>query len=149
MLFIISGIVKLTYTNTDGVERIKSFLSAPQLVGSLAAIATDVPSPFRAIAVTDVSAEAHLSDDLLRLTIEHHDWALALNQFLLAFAERKERREEHFLTMTAEERYLAVAEAEPELVAAVTQRDLAAYLGITAEGLNRIIRRTTRQPGGS
>ncbi len=144
VFFIVSGIVKLTYTSRDGVERIKSFLSAPQLVGSLAAIATEVPSPFRAIAVTDISVERYLSDDLLRLTHEHHEWSLALNQFLLSFAERKERREEQFLTMTAEERYRAVAEAEPELVATVTQRELAAYLGVTPEGLNRIIKRSAR-----
>lgn len=114
------------------------------MVGSLAAIATEVPSPFRAIAVTDISVERYLSDDLLRLTHEHHEWSLALNQFLLSFAERRRKhREEQFLTMTAEERYGAVAEAEPELVATVTQRSTT-YLGISPEGLNRIIKRSAR-----
>jgi CRP-like cAMP-binding protein len=68
-------------------------------------------------------------------------WSRMVRNALMIFAERKERRERQFLTMSAEARYRLLREEEPHLAARVPQKDLASYLGVTPVGLSRISRR--------
>ena len=56
-------------------------------------------------------------------------------------AELKVQREKDLLMLTAEELYLKFAAGHPATLAAIPQKDLASFLGVTAVGLNRIIRR--------
>jgi CRP-like cAMP-binding protein len=51
---------------------------------------------------------------------------------------RKEDREIAFLTQTPEQRYAALTQIFPGMIAQVPQRHLASYLGITPESLSRL-----------
>jgi len=74
-------------------------------------------------------------------------WATLLRRATMLFAERKEARERELLTLTPEDRYRAFVAESPGLEARVTQKDLAAYLGVTPVGLNRIVKRVTSRSG--
>jgi len=59
----------------------------------------------------------------------------------MIFAERKEARERELLTLRPEDRYRCFVANSPSLEARITQKELAAYLGVTPVGLNRIVKR--------
>ncbi|MBE0385874.1 Crp/Fnr family transcriptional regulator [Pseudoalteromonas luteoviolacea] len=57
---------------------------------------------------------------------------------LLGLALKKERREFELLTLSATERFNNLRNDDPQLVAKLTQNDIAKYLGITPVALSRI-----------
>lgn len=134
------GLLKFTYLNVDGDEWIKSLVSDDQFFGSLSALVSGRAS-FTVTAIEPSSVE-RLPFALLQ-TLADRDlvWSRMLRNALIILAERKERRERQFLTLTAEERYRLLLKDEADLVARTPQKDLAAYLGITPVGLSRIARR--------
>ena len=69
-------------------------------------------------------------------------WQKAIRFAFQYRAELKVRRERDLLMLTPEQLYRQFAADAPELAARVPQKDLAAFLGVTPVGLNRIIRRT-------
>ena len=60
---------------------------------------------------------------------------------LISLAIKKERREYEFLCLSAPERFALLKQRDPELVAKLTQNDIARYLGITPVALSRIKQR--------
>ncbi len=50
----------------------------------------------------------------------------------------KQKQQMELLTLTAEERYLALLERQPKLILRTPQKHIASYLGITPESLSRI-----------
>jgi len=57
----------------------------------------------------------------------------------------KVQRERDLLTLSAEELYRKFVANSPALASRVPQKDLAAFLGVTPVGINRIVRRTSLQ----
>jgi CRP-like cAMP-binding protein len=134
------GLLKLTYLNEHGDEWTKSLVAEGQFFASLSALRSGLTS-FSACAI-----EASLLERIpFRLIEQLADrdlaWSRMVRNALMIFAERKERRERQFLTMSAEARYRLLLEEEPHLAARVPQKDLASYLGVTPVGLSRISRR--------
>ena len=144
-IFIIaSGLVKLVYTQPDGAEWIKSFIPEGKFFACSAALQPGGVAGFSA-EVMEKAVIEHFSFTVLQaLSREHLAWSNVLNAMLLDFAGRKEERERIFLTMKPPDRYVWLQHAMPEFIARVPQKDLAAFLGVTPVGLNRIIRR--REP---
>lgn len=68
-------------------------------------------------------------------------WQHAVRMAFQALARRKVHRERDLLMLTPEQLYRALVRDTPGIAARVPQRDLAAYLGVTAVGLNRIVKR--------
>jgi hypothetical protein len=56
------------------------------------------------------------------------------------------RRERDLLMLTAEQLYRQFVAASPDLLTRIAQKDLAAFLGVTAVGLNRIVKRVRTCP---
>lgn len=134
------GLLKLTYLNEHGDEWTKSLVAEGQFFASLSALRSGLTS-FSVCAI-----EASLLERVpFRLVEQLADrdlaWSRMVRNALMIFAERKERRERQFLTMSAEARYRLLREEEPHLAARVPQKDLASYLGVTPVGLSRISRR--------
>lgn len=50
-----------------------------------------------------------------------------------------------FISASPEERYLQLMESRPELFQRVPQHQIASYLGMTAESLSRIRKRTAKK----
>lgn len=146
-----SGLLKACYLTSDGKEFIKSFIDADSLIGSVSSALAAEPSPFGLVALE----ECHLVRFSLReLQVEAaKDLELAKQviERLIRVLAQKEQREREFLTLSPEERYVALKKERPSLFERVSQNDIARYLGVTPVGLSRIKGRLAkrRQPLGS
>ncbi|VAV88251.1 hypothetical protein MNBD_ALPHA04-1370 [hydrothermal vent metagenome] len=143
-----NGLVKLTYQNANGDERIKSFIADRGIFGSISGNGRANPSRFSAICVEP--------SIIIRLPLAWVQQAIAANLQLqtayLKFAgwlqHRKELREEALLCESAESRYCLFLEQEAELASRLPQGDIARFLGITPIAFSRIKRRMSMQGQG-
>lgn len=136
-----SGMVKLIYVQPSGEEWIKSFMTEGSFFSSVAALAPGGEASFDAVAMEVCQIECLPFAPLRELARADAYWAGLVNELLLTYAVRKEVRERDLLTLRPEARYRKLARAEPGLIGRVAQKDLAAYLGVTPVGLNRIVKR--------
>ena len=143
---VLEGVVKLVYLRPDGKEGIKSFIEERQFFASLSALSPQGRTSFSAVALGPCRLEYIPFSVLRDLADGDLAWSRMMRNAVMAFAERKERRERDFLTLDAEERYRMLLADTPGLVARVPQKDLASYLGITPVGLSRIAKRVKGSP---
>lgn len=143
--FVIQGVFRAYRVTAAGEESIKAFRAEGELVGAYAELLQGIPSLTFLEAIEDSVVLAFRTADMTQLEQGHPCWSqlarrVAEHQFVL-----KERREQEFLDLSAEER-LARFEAEhSHLAGRVSQRDIAAYLGITPVALSRIVTRRKRR----
>jgi CRP-like cAMP-binding protein len=136
-----NGLVKLCYVLPSGEEWIKSLMGEGAFFSSITALQPGGEASFYAVALEPCEIECLPFAPLRQLAETDVNWAGLVNALLLSYAIRKELRERDLLTLKPEARYRKLAETSPELVARVAQKDLAAYLGVTPVGLNRIVKR--------
>lgn len=134
------GLLKLTYLNEHGNEWTKSLVAERQFFASLAALRSGKAS-FSVCAIEGCVLERMPFRVVEQLADRDLAWSRVVRHALMIFAERKERRERQFLTMSAEARYRLLLQEEPHLAGRVPQKELASYLGVTPVGLSRIARR--------
>lgn len=136
-----SGLLKQFYTTADGKEWIKSFTAEDELFACPIGFQADGRTSFGAAALEPSVVEA-LDWRLIEALAERHPaWQKAIRHAFQALTYLKMGRERDLLMYTPEQMYQQLLEARPALVARVPQKDLAAYLGVTPVGLNRIARR--------
>ncbi len=138
-----SGTLKAYYLQENGAERIKSFLAAGDLIGSLQAATLAMPSPFSLVALEDCQLLRIDFQTLQQSAANDLELSTQLIQILIDLATKKERREYEFLCLTPEQRYHDLVAKNPAWLPRVTQADIALYLGIAPESLSRIRRRQT------
>jgi CRP-like cAMP-binding protein len=141
LFFIQEGLVKAYYHTRHGKVFIKSFISAGEVIGSMQALVAGQACSFSIMALEPTTAFEINPSTLLEAITQQPELAQWLNHFLLKLTMKKEMREFEFLCLTAEERYLRLYQHQPDLVARVTQQDIAQYLGITPVALSRIRKR--------
>jgi CRP-like cAMP-binding protein len=139
------GLLKLCYLNEDGTEWIKSFVAGGGFFASIAALVANGRTSFMVTAIEPSIIERVDYRLLAALSQRHLLWSQALQVMTLAFAARKEAREQELLTLDAQGRYLAFCAAHPDLALRIPQKDLARHLGVTPVGLNRIVMRQRRR----
>lgn len=135
------GLIKNVYLRDTGDAWIKSFSSEGRFFASVAALKPGGRSSFSAVCIEDSELERIPYEVIERLADSDLAWSTVLRRALAIFADRKEQRERELLTLTPEDRYRAVLAEQPDIEGRITQKDLAAYIGITPVGLNRIVRR--------
>jgi CRP/FNR family transcriptional regulator, anaerobic regulatory protein len=135
------GLVKNVYVREGGEEWIKSFIPESRFFASISALEPGGSTTFSAIAVEHSELERIPFEILAKFAETNLTWANMLRGAVMAVATGKEQREREFLTLTAELRYRQFVADNPDLMLRLTQKDLAAYLGVTPVGLNRIVRR--------
>jgi len=141
-IFIVrSGLIKLVYTLPDGDEWIKSFIPEEKFFACSSTLQSGAAAGFGAEAMEPSELEHCDFSVLERLAGQHIEWAGVMNALLLDFAAKKEERERVFLTLKPADRFVWLKSTMPRLIERVPQKDLAAYLGVTPVGLNRIIKR--------
>ena len=79
--------------------------------------------------------------DVEALGTKDVSWQRAIRFVFQRLAELKVRRERDLLILSAEQMYRQFAQSPPDLLDRIAQKDLAAFLGVTAVGLNRIVKR--------
>jgi len=139
-----SGLLKQLYLKQDGSEWIKSFTGPGDSFACLQALAPGGRTSFASTAIEPSVVEAIDFRLIERLGERHLAWQKAIRLAFQYLAEIKVGRERDLLMLTAQELYRKFAAASSALVERVPQKDLAAFLGVTAVGLNRIIRREQR-----
>ena len=138
------GLIKNVYLRDTGDAWIKSFSSEGRFFASVAALKPGGRTSFSAMCVEDSELERIPFKVIESLADSDLAWSTLLRRALAIFADRKEQRERELLTLNPEDRYRAVLAGQHDIEARITQKDLAAYIGITPVGLNRIVRRVKR-----
>ena len=135
------GLVKNLYLRDDGESWIKSFSTEGRFFASIAALKSGGRTSFTANCIEDSELERIPFDVIERYATSDVTWSNVLRKAIMIFAERKEQRERELLVLDPEQRYRALLGEQPELARRATQKDLAAYIGVTPVGLNRIVKR--------
>lgn len=140
-------LLKAYYLTEDGQERIKSFLMAGEVIGSLSALKGAGTCSFNLVCLkpgTVIGVNFDAVHDAAKTDLE---LSAAIADFLIGFGMKKEQREYELLCLSAEERYRRLLGNRPELLEQVNQADIALYLGITPVGLSRIKKRVETGTG--
>jgi CRP-like cAMP-binding protein len=142
--FIVRGLTRIGYVGERGSERTKGFRAEGELVCAYSAAVQDAPSQQLIEALEPLDLLTAHRPAFVRLCAGHQVW----RSMLAAMTERlfldEERRHRALLTEDATARHKAFVTERPDLAARLTQRQIAAYVGISPEALSRI--RTTPAP---
>lgn len=142
--FITKGCLKVYTLDVDGAPHISMFAVEDYWTGDLASFITKQPSRYFIKATED--------SELLGISRENYDLLFQeipkFERFYRILYQRSLinyiRRSNHGISLTAEERYIAFKKKYPKIVNRITQKDLAAYIGITPEFMSKIISKVNR-----
>lgn len=102
-------------------------------------------SPFELVAIEATTAMRTSFTTLEALAERHHGWSLVLTTLIGTNLVRTVAALPDVHLSTPEERYRDFLERRPDLVERISQRELAAHLGVTEVGMSRIVRRVAAQ----
>lgn len=136
--FVVKGCLKVYTLDRNGVEHVSMFAIEDFWTGDMASFMTQQPSTYfiKALEDTEFLMISKDSFDLL------FDEIPAFEKFYRNLYQRSLlsyiRRNNQMISLTAEERYEIFLTKYPQIANRITQKDLAAYLGITPEFLSMI-----------
>lgn len=139
--FVIRGVFRTYRVSASGEESVKAFRAEGELLGAYAELLQRIASLTFIEALEESRVLVFHTSDMEQLEAGHACWSalarrVAEHQFIL-----KERREQEFLDLSAEDRLVRFWIEHPHLEDRVSQREVAAYLGITPVALSRIVSR--------
>lgn len=135
--FVRSGFLRI-YKQTDTKE-VTQWISGPgEFTTDLSAIMFEKPARWNIQAITDCELLSLSLSDYQHIQEIVSEWTEIEKLFLGKCFITIEDRVFSFLSMSAEERYLAFYEFNPELFHQVPQQYLASMLGMTPETFSRI-----------
>ena len=140
-----SGLVKLVYATASGEEWIKSLIADRSVIGPSGQAK---PMAYAAIAIEQSMLIALPVDWLTREIAASPVLTAAHGRFIDWVRLRKEAREQALLCQSAEERYRDLLAREPNLIARLSQADIARFLRITPVAFSRIKRRMRGESQG-
>lgn len=145
--FLVSGFLRFFYVTESGREYNKAFSRPGEIVLPLSAALARAPNSFVIAAVTDARTLAFPVSLIPELFHRHPAWERIGRVLAEQMAVRKEARERELLLDSAHVRFQRFAERYPELVDWIPQRQIASYIGVTEQGLSRLLR--SWREGGS
>lgn len=136
--FVTKGCLKVYTLDRNGVDHISMFAIEDYWTGVMSSFMTKQPSTYfiKALEDTEVLMISRNNFDLLFERIPAFDkfYRLLYQRSLLNYIQRNNDA----ISLTAEERYEIFLDKYPHVANRITQKDLAAYLGITPEFLSMI-----------
>ncbi|MEO1449940.1 MAG: Crp/Fnr family transcriptional regulator [Bacteroidota bacterium] len=135
---ILNGSVKSYYLK-DGKEVCIWFAFEHEIIGSMATF-QGLPSKETLVFLEDAELIQLHAEELKKLAQRDLSISLLLNDLLLEHAMFTEEKLRQMQFMTAQERYAALLEKEPDMLQRVSLTDIASYLGVSRETLSRIRR---------
>lgn len=139
LYFLEHGLLRF-YTLKEGVEIVKYFTRSPYCFTSQASFTSRKPSLENIAAIED--------SQLLQISLDDAESLLSLpvwNEFIRKLVQEVQVYTDNILqdlqTRTAEQRYLAMLDNDPEMVQRIPLKHLASYLGIAPQSLSRIRKR--------
>lgn len=142
--FITKGCLKVYTLDEEGAPHISMFAIEDYWTGDLSSFMTKELSRYY------IKATEH--SELLGISRENYDllfreipkferfYRNLYQKSLISYI----RRSNYGISLTAEERYLEFKKKYPQIVSRITQKDLAAYIGITPEFMSKIITKVNR-----
>lgn len=135
--FLVEGIIESAIEN-NGEIKIIDFVFPYNFICSYTSFLMNSPSDIQTKALTDCKVEYILKSDLEKA----YQNSIVANKFGKHVAEqfliKKIKRENEFLTLSAEERYIDLINQSPEIIKSIPVHKIAKYLGIHPESLSRI-----------
>lgn len=138
--FIVRGLTRLFHVGESGSQRTQGFRAEGDLVCSYAAALRAAPSDQFIEALEPCELLVATRAGFARLCAGHPAWTEMIAAMTRQLFLDEERRHRQLLTDDATTRYRAFLSARPALAARLTQRQIAAYVGVTPEALSRIRR---------
>ncbi|MEO2052448.1 MAG: Crp/Fnr family transcriptional regulator [Allomuricauda sp.] len=142
--FITKGCLKVYTLDEDGVPHISMFAVEDYWTGDMASFMTKEPSRYfiKATEDTELLSISRANYDLLFQEIPKFErfYRILYQNSLISYI----RRSNQGISLTAEERYIEFKKKYPNIVNRITQKDLAAYIGITPEFMSKIISKVNR-----
>jgi CRP-like cAMP-binding protein len=143
---VLQGVFRAVRVSARGEASIKAFRAEGELIGAYAEMLQGLPSMTSIEALEPSRVLVFQTRDFQALEQGHVCWERLARRVAEQHFILKERREQEFLDLSAEERLVKFREEHPHLHGRVPQRDVAAYLGITEVALSRIMSRRRKRP---
>ena len=144
---VLEGLFRAFRVTARGEETVKAFRAEHGLIGPYAEMLQGVPSLTAIEALEPSRVLAFRTRDAQALEAGHPCWSMLARRVAEYHFIVKERREQEFLDLSAEERLERFQTEHPHLEGRVPQREIAAYLGITDVALSRIMSRRRKRRG--
>ena len=142
--FIVRGLVREYYTDREGTEHTRTFLTEGQLTGSLIDLISGAPAVTWIQALEPTDTVAFRYRDFEALLDRYPPLERCARRFAEGLYLRKVGRERDMLALTAEQRHTEWLAEHGPLDGRLRRRDVASYLGVTPEHLSRLRRRRGR-----
>lgn len=142
--FIAKGCLKVYTLDEDGSPHISMFAVEDYWTGDMSSFMTKEPSRYfiKATEDSELLGISRANYDLLFQEIPKFErfYRILYQKSLISYI----RRSNHGISLTAEERYIEFKTKYPNVINRITQKDLAAYIGITPEFMSKIISKVNR-----
>lgn len=142
--FITKGCLKVYTLDENGEAHISMFAIEDYWTGDISSFMTKEPSRYyiKATEHSELLGISRANYDLLFQEIPKFErfYRILYQRSLLSYI----RRSNYGISLTAEERYINFKKKYPQIINRITQKDLAAYLGITPEFMSKIISKVNR-----
>jgi len=142
--FITKGCLKVYTLDENGAPHISMFAVEDYWTGDMASFMTKTPSRYfiKATEDSELLGISRANYDLIFQEIPKFErfYRILYQKSLISYI----RRSNHGISLTAEERYINFKKKYPHIVNRITQKDLAAYIGITPEFMSKIITKVNR-----
>lgn len=143
--FIAKGCLKVYTLDEDGAPHISMFAIEDYWTGDISSFMTKEPSRYyiKATENSELLGISRANYDVLFQEIPKFEkfYRILYQRSLISYI----RRSNHGISFTAEERYINFKKKYPQIVKRITQKDLAAYIGITPEFMSKIITKVNRK----
>lgn len=142
--FITKGCLKVYTIDEQGAPHISMFAVEDYWTGDLSSFMTKEPSRYyiKATEPSELLGISRVNYGLLFQEIPKFErfYRILYQRSLISYIQRSN----HGISLTAEERYIQFKKKYPQIVNRITQKDLAAYIGITPEFMSKIISKVNR-----
>jgi CRP-like cAMP-binding protein len=136
--FIVRGLTRVYLVAGGGTERVRAFRAEGELVCAYAAALRHAPSAEFIDTLEECDLLSAARPAFETLCAGHPAWAAMLAAMQQRLFLDEERRSRDLLGADAAGRYRGFLAERPSLAARLTQRQIAAYIGITPEALSRL-----------
>lgn len=138
LFFLVKGFVRYMSISVEGKEFTQSFSCAPSISGSTRAMTRSADALFSIEALDDVICLEFDWQVFFAQMKSQPGFMEAYNRLLENMFIKKEEREYAFVQASAEQRYLAFLDNNPQLRDKIPLKMIASHIGITPIALSRI-----------
>jgi CRP-like cAMP-binding protein len=136
--FVVRGLVRELYIDSAGGEHTRSFVAEGGITGSLVDLISGEPAITWIQALERTDTLAFVYADFRKLCDVHPSLERLARLHAEELYVRKVHREHELLALPAQARYQLWIRGSRNIDGRVRRRDLASYLGVTAEHLSRL-----------